>query len=95
MVEERAFIGSGCFIGPGVTIGESAVITPHSVVLRDVPPMEIWGGAPARKFSHRVDGVPESVKSEVQAAIDAKGIGLDRYIQIKRPRGFAKLFRRK
>jgi len=94
-IRERAFIGSGVFIGPGVTIGENAVITPHSVVTRDVGALEVWGGSPARKYGHRVDGVPESIKREVEAAIEAMGIGLDRYVQIKKPRGLAKLFRRR
>jgi acetyltransferase-like isoleucine patch superfamily enzyme len=94
VIGERSFVGSGCFIGPGVTIGESAVITPHSVVLRDVGPLEVWGGNPARKIAHRVEGVPESVRREVEAAIEAHGIGLDRYHQLKPARGLAKLFRR-
>jgi acetyltransferase-like isoleucine patch superfamily enzyme len=44
----RAFVGSHTIILKGVTIGEGAVIGAGSVVTRDVPPFEVWGGRPAR-----------------------------------------------
>lgn len=90
-IEERAFIGSGSFIGPGVTIGESAVVTPHSVVLRDVGPLEIWGGSPARKMGHRTEGIGESRMKESESLLAEQGVRLDRYIQKGEKRGLGKI----
>ena len=47
-IEEGAFIGACSIILKGVTIGKHAVIAAGSVVTRDVPANEIWGGNPAR-----------------------------------------------
>lgn len=44
----RSFIGGHTIILKGVTIGEGAVIAAGSVVTKDVPANEIWGGNPAR-----------------------------------------------
>ncbi|MBW7863671.1 MAG: acyltransferase [Candidatus Hydrogenedens sp.] len=80
-IGDNCFIGSACFIGPGVTVGEGAVIAHHSVVLRDVGPYEIWGGAPARKMGHRTEGVPESKIRELQEMIARHGLQRDRYLE--------------
>jgi len=48
------YIGDGAFIGAhstilkGVTIGSNAIIGAGSIVSRDVPANEIWGGNPAK-----------------------------------------------
>lgn len=89
-IGERAFIGSGSFIGPGVEIGDSAVVTPHSVVLQSVGEFEIWGGNPARRIGHRTEGVPESVLQESRALMLEQGVRLDRYIQKGERRGIGK-----
>ena len=77
-IGDNCFVGSGAYIGPGVTIGDSAIIAHHSVVTRDVPPFEIWGGCPARKISHRTENVPESVRREVEELIARFGVMPDR-----------------
>ncbi len=47
-------IGSNCFIGcrstimPGVTIGDYSIVAAGSVVTKDIPSGEIWGGNPAK-----------------------------------------------
>lgn len=47
-------IGNNCFVGarsiilPGVKIGDRAVIAAGSVVTKNVPEGEIWGGNPAK-----------------------------------------------
>jgi len=47
-VEKNVWIGAGAVITKGVTIGEGAVIAAGAVVTRDVPPMTIVGGVPAK-----------------------------------------------
>lgn len=50
----RAFLGAGCTVMPGVTVGEGAVVGACSLVTRDVPPMAIVTGVPARYIRNRV-----------------------------------------
>ncbi len=50
----NVYIGSYCWIGanvvinPGVSIGENAVVGANSIVTKNIPDGEIWGGVPAR-----------------------------------------------
>ena len=78
-VGDNCFVGSSCYIGPGVTIHEGAIVAHHSIVLEDVPPLEIWGGTPARKIGHRVEGISESRMREIREMIERHGLGTDRY----------------
>lgn len=48
VVEDHVWIGTGAIILPGVTIGRGAVVAAGAVVHRDVPPMTVVGGVPAR-----------------------------------------------
>ena len=48
------WLGAGCVVLPGVCIGDGAVIAANSVVSKDVPEYEIWGGIPAIRISARV-----------------------------------------
>jgi sugar O-acyltransferase (sialic acid O-acetyltransferase NeuD family) len=43
-----AYVGSGALIREGVTVGEWSLVGMGSVVLRDVPPGQVWAGSPAR-----------------------------------------------
>lgn len=47
-IKENAFIGAHSIILKGVTIGKGSIIGAGSVVTRDVPDGEVWGGNPAK-----------------------------------------------
>ena len=48
IIEDDVFIGTNCIIGKGVTIGARSIIAAGSVVVKNVPKDEVWGGNPAR-----------------------------------------------
>lgn len=48
VIEKNVFIGAHCTILKGVRIGEGAIIGAGSIVTKDVPSNEIWGGNPAK-----------------------------------------------
>jgi lipopolysaccharide O-acetyltransferase len=48
VVGDGAWLGEGCVILKGVTIGARAVVGANAVVTRDVPPLGVVGGVPAR-----------------------------------------------
>lgn len=47
-IEEHVFLGTNVIITKPVTIGHHSVVGAGSVVTKDIPPCEIWGGVPAR-----------------------------------------------
>jgi acetyltransferase-like isoleucine patch superfamily enzyme len=47
-IGDRVFIGAHAIVLKGVTIGADSVIAAGSVVVKDVPEKEIWGGNPAK-----------------------------------------------
>lgn len=49
-IRDEVVVFSCSLVAPGVTIGEWSVISGMSFVTQDVPPMEMWGGVPARKL---------------------------------------------
>ena len=53
-IGDYVFIGARCIIGKGITIGEKSIIAAGSVVTKNVPAGEIWGGNPA-KFIKKID----------------------------------------
>ena len=53
MIGDNAWIGTEAFIGPGVTIGEGAVVGARAVVVKDVAPLHIVAGNPARHIGTR------------------------------------------
>ena len=48
VIEKGAWVASGAIILPGVTIGEGAIVAAGAVVGRDVAPMTMVAGNPAR-----------------------------------------------
>lgn len=47
-IGDYVFIGTRCIIAKGVTIGDKSMVAAGSVVTKDIPSGEIWGGNPAR-----------------------------------------------
>jgi maltose O-acetyltransferase len=54
-IEDHVFIGARAVILPGVTIGRGAVVAAGAVVTKDVAPLSIVGGVPARAIGTRPD----------------------------------------
>ena len=78
-IGNSCFVGSRCYIGPGVTIGDGAVIANNTIITRDVGPLEIWMGAPARLIGHRTKNVPAAVMQRLEQLVAEQGIQGDRY----------------
>lgn len=63
-IEEKVTIGDYVFIGPraiilpGVTIGKGAVVAAGAVVTKDVAPLSIVAGVPAKQIGTRRDTEP-------------------------------------
>jgi acetyltransferase-like isoleucine patch superfamily enzyme len=59
IVKSPVKIGNDCWIGEkstvlrGVTIGDGSVIASHALVNRDIPPLSVVGGVPARVLKTR------------------------------------------
>lgn len=48
LVDDHVWIGAGAMIMGGVTIGRGSVVAAGAVVTKDVPPMTVVGGVPAK-----------------------------------------------
>ena len=53
VIGDDVWIGTRAIVMPGVTIGDGAVIGAGSIVTRDIPPMSIAVGNPARVLRRR------------------------------------------
>jgi len=53
VIDDYVWIGTRAMILPGVHIGKGAVVAAGAVVTKDVAPMEIVGGVPARPIGQR------------------------------------------
>ena len=65
VIEDNAWIGMRAIVMPGVTIGHGAVVGVGAVVMRDVPPLAIVFGSPARAVGNRP---PEEAEYVLQGA---------------------------
>jgi acetyltransferase-like isoleucine patch superfamily enzyme len=53
VIEDHVWIGARATIMPGVTVGRGAVVAAGAVVTRDVEPLTVVGGVPARPIAVR------------------------------------------
>ena len=49
-IGNRAFLGSNAIVCKGVSIGDGSIVAAGSVVVRDIPDGETWGGNPATRI---------------------------------------------
>lgn len=54
IIGDNCWIGANCVITKGVVIGNGTIIGAGSIVTKDIPPMSIAVGAPAKVISKRV-----------------------------------------
>ena len=48
VIEPDVWLGAGVVVLPGVTIGRGAIVGANSVVTKDIPPLHVVAGQPAR-----------------------------------------------
>jgi len=53
VIEDDVWIGTDAFIGPGVTVRRGAIVGARAVVTKDVNPLHIVAGNPARRVGTR------------------------------------------
>lgn len=53
MIEDGVWVGTEAFIGPGIRVGQAAVVGARAVVVKNVSPLDIVGGNPARVIGRR------------------------------------------
>ncbi|MDG4828900.1 acetyltransferase [Solwaraspora sp. WMMD1047] len=60
VLREGAYVGAGALLREGVTVGSWSLVGMGSVVLRDVPPGQVWAGNPARwlRAAHPTEPAP-------------------------------------
>ena len=63
-IGKNCWIGTRCLILPGVTILDGAVVGAGSVVTKDVPPLAIVAGNPARIVTYRDAGVYQALSKD-------------------------------
>ena len=78
VIEEGAWIGCGAYVSKGVRVGKGAVIGVGAMVTKDVPPFEVWVGAPARFLRHRTRDLPEELQKLADELIAKYGLKDDR-----------------
>lgn len=93
LVKQGASIGANATILPGTTIGERAMIGAGAVVTRDVPPLAIVTGNPARIVGYDGAGTSEALPATTaprepgMAATRVRGVTLHRLPEVIDLRG--------
>jgi acetyltransferase-like isoleucine patch superfamily enzyme len=64
-IGDDVWIARGVVILKGVSVGDGAIVAANSVVTRDVPPMTVVGGVPARVIKAR-EGARVSPEAELE-----------------------------
>ncbi len=67
VIEPEVWLATNVFVAPGVTVGRGAVVGACSVVTKNVPPMTICAGNPAKVIRPRPTG------EEVLSAAERQG----------------------
>ena len=62
IINDDVWIGSHSVIMSGVTIGKGSIVAAGSVVTKNIPPCEIWGGNPARLIKQRFSTEEEKIR---------------------------------
>lgn len=47
------WVGANCVVLKDTVLGDGCVIAAHSLVNKDIPPLEVWGGVPAKRLKKR------------------------------------------
>lgn len=58
-IEQNVWIGAKATILKGVSVGKYSVVAASSVITKNIPPMEVWGGVPGR-FLKKVKNTVQS-----------------------------------
>jgi acetyltransferase-like isoleucine patch superfamily enzyme len=66
-IEDDVWIGANVVVVDGVTIGRGAVIAAGAVVSKDVPPMAIVGGVPAKVLRYRGRSRRDDTRAQLAA----------------------------
>lgn len=53
IIQDGCWIGARSILLQGITIGAGSVVAAGAVVTKSIPPMEVWGGTPAKKIKNR------------------------------------------
>lgn len=67
IIEDDVWIGANAVVVDGVTIGRGAVIAAGAVVSKDVPPMTVVGGVPAKVLRYRGQSRRDETRSQLAA----------------------------
>ncbi|WP_295084236.1 acyltransferase [Ruminococcus sp.] len=60
-IKDNSFIGAEAIIMPNVKIGRNCIIAAGSIVTKDVPDNQVWGGVPARYITS-IDQYSEKIE---------------------------------
>lgn len=78
VIGENVWIGADVSVMAGVTIGEGAVVAACSCVTKDVPPMALVGGCPAKVIKYRDEEEYKRLKEQGLIYLTLKNQGKTR-----------------